>query len=79
VRNSIRDGGNYEPDEPHALANAVRLANAITKIEGVYVGAMDEAETASIVSAGRALFGIDDALLRYLTTYLKERVNERLA
>ena len=79
VRNSIRDAGQFDPVEPHSLANAVRLANAISKLEGVYVGAMDEAETASTVSAGRALFGIDDAQLKYLTTYLKERVNERLA
>lgn len=79
VRNSIRQGDDYDPVEPHSLANAVRLANAITKVEGVYVGAMDEAETASIVSTGRALFGVDDAQLKYLTTYLKERVNERLA
>ena len=79
VRNSIRDGGDYDPAEPHALANAVRLANAVTKVEGVYVGAMDEGETASIVATGRALFGVDDRQLKYLTTYLKERVNERLA
>jgi putative nucleotidyltransferase with HDIG domain len=79
VRNSIRDGGDYDPAEPHALANAVRLANAVTKVEGVYVGAMDEGETASIVATGRALFGVDDSQLKYLTTYLKERVNERLA
>jgi putative nucleotidyltransferase with HDIG domain len=79
VRNSIRDAGQFDPVETHSLANAVRLANAISKLEGVYVGAMDESEIASIVSTGRALFGIDDAQLKYLTTYLKERVNERLA
>jgi putative nucleotidyltransferase with HDIG domain len=79
VRNSIRDAGQFDPVETHSLANAVRLANAISKLEGVYVGAMDESETAAIVSTGRALFGIDDAQLKYLTTYLKERVNERLA
>jgi len=52
VRNAIRDGGDYDPVEPHSLANAVRLANAITKLEGVYVGAMDESETAATVSTG---------------------------
>ena len=79
VGNSIRDGGNYERNEPHALVNAVRLANAITKVEGVYVGAMDEDETAAIVALGRDLFSVDDSQLKYLTTYLKERVSERLA
>jgi putative nucleotidyltransferase with HDIG domain len=79
VRDSIRDAGDYDPVDPHALANAVRLANAVTKVEGVYVGAMDEEETAAIVASGRALFGVDDGQLKYLTTYLKERVNERLA
>ncbi len=79
VSSSIRDAGQYDPGEPHALANAVRLANAITKVEGVYVGAMDEAETTSIVATGRMLFGVDDSQLKYLTTFLRERVNERLA
>ncbi len=79
VRNSIREGGHFEAREPHAMVNAVRLANAITKVEGVYVGAMDEEETASAVSTGRSMFGVDDEQLKYLTTYLKERVNERLA
>lgn len=79
VRNSIRDGGNYEPGDPHALTNAVRLANSITKIEGIYVGAMDEGETVTNVATGRSLFGVDDDQMKYLTTYLKERVNERLA
>ena len=79
VRVSIRDAGDYDPNEPHAMANAVRLANAVTKVEGVYVGTMDEAETAAIVDAGCALFGVDDRQLKYLTTYLKERVSERLA
>jgi putative nucleotidyltransferase with HDIG domain len=79
VRSSIRDSGGYDASEPHSLANAVRLANAMTKIEGVYVGAMDEVETEAIIAAGRALFGVDDRQLKYFTTYLKERVNERLA
>jgi putative nucleotidyltransferase with HDIG domain len=79
VRLSIRDAGVYDTAEPHSTANAVRLANALSKLEGVYVGVMDEAETESLVAAGRALFGLDDARLDFLTTYLKERVNERLA
>jgi len=57
----------------------VRLANAITKVEGVYVGAMDEDETAATVAIGRDLFNVYDSQLKYLTTYLKERVSERLA
>jgi hypothetical protein len=40
---------------------------------------MDEDETAATVAIGRDLFNIDDSQLKYLTTYLKERVSERLA
>jgi hypothetical protein len=31
------------------------------------------------VTTGRMLFGVDDSQLKYLTTFLRERVNERLA
>ena len=79
VRNSIRDGGDYDPVEPHSLANAVRFANALAKQAGVYVGPTDDDEIQSQVFVGQALFAIDEERLKYLTTYLKERVNERLA
>ena len=79
VRLSVRDCGDYDATDPHSLANAVRLANAVTKLEGVFVGPMDQSETEALVFVGRALFGVDDEQMKYLTSYLKERVNERLA
>jgi putative nucleotidyltransferase with HDIG domain len=79
VQLSIRSCDEYDQHQPHSLANAVRLANAIAKREGLYVGAMDEDQVEALVFVGRAFFGLDDQGLDYLTTYLKERVNERLA
>jgi putative nucleotidyltransferase with HDIG domain len=78
IARSIRDSVDYDSGDSHCDANAVRLANALAKREGIYVGEIDEDEVASQIFAGRALFSVDDEQLTYLTRYLKDRVNERL-
>jgi putative nucleotidyltransferase with HDIG domain len=74
----IRDSADYDSADPHSEANAVRLANALAKREGIYVGAVDADEIDSQIFVGRALFAIDDEQMQYLTRYLKERIQERL-
>jgi len=74
----IRDAADYDSSDPHSQANAVRLANALAKREGVYVGSVDSDEIESQIFVGRALFGVDDDQLTYLTRYLKERIAERM-
>ncbi len=78
IGNSIRDSVDYDSSDPHSDANAVRLANALAKREGLYVGAVDEAEIESQIFVGRALFAVSDEQLVYLTRYLKERITERM-
>lgn len=78
IGRSIRDAADYDSTEPHTEANAVRLANALAKREGIYVGDVDDEEIKSQIFVGRALFAVDDEQLQYLTRYLKERVSERL-
>lgn len=78
VRRSISECDDYDSSDTHSTANAIRFANALAKKEGVYVGAVDPEENKSQVFVGRALFGVDDERERDLTTYLKERVNERM-
>jgi putative nucleotidyltransferase with HDIG domain len=79
VRIAIHNCAEYDPGEPCSTANAVRLANALAKSKGVYVGETDAAEVDTLVFVGRTLFGLDEAYLKYVTTYLGERVKERLA
>jgi putative nucleotidyltransferase with HDIG domain len=78
IAHSIRDCVDYDSTDSHCDANAVLLANALAKREGIYVGEIDEDEVASQIFAGRALFSVDDEQLTYLTRYLKDRVNERM-
>lgn len=75
---SIRDAADYDSTDPHSQANAVRLANALAKREGLYVGAVDSEEMEAQIFVGRALFNVDEDQLTYLTRYLKERISERM-
>jgi putative nucleotidyltransferase with HDIG domain len=78
IGHSIRDTADYDSADPHSEANAVRLANAMAKREGIYVGDVDAEEIDSQIFVGRALFSVDDEQFQYLTRYLRERISERL-
>jgi putative nucleotidyltransferase with HDIG domain len=45
----------YEPSTPRSSANVVRLANALAKRAGLYVGAVDNDEIEKVIAAGQAL------------------------
>jgi putative nucleotidyltransferase with HDIG domain len=78
VQRSIHECDDYDSTNTHSTANAVRFANALAKQAGVYVGPTDDDEVRSQVFVGQALFAIDEERVQYLTTFLKERVNERM-
>jgi len=78
VQTAIHNCAEYDPGEPCSTGNAVRLANALAKSQGVSVGPVDQAELKTLIFVGRALFGVDDEYLNGLTTGLRERVVERL-
>ena len=78
VIRSVRDADNYDTTDPGNPANAVRFANALAKLAGVYVGDFDQADLESLVFVGRRLFSFSDSDIDAMTTGLKERVEERL-
>jgi putative nucleotidyltransferase with HDIG domain len=47
-------------DAPCSIVNCVRLANALAKDAGVYVGPIDESELADVMLTGRATLGLSD-------------------
>jgi putative nucleotidyltransferase with HDIG domain len=53
----------YERTTPRASANVVRLANALAKRSGLYVGAVDNDEIEKVIAAGQLLVGIPADIL----------------
>lgn len=61
----------YEDGAPRSVSNCVRLANAIAKKAGVYVGRSDPAEVADLVLAGQVLLALDDTQLDRVRTAMQ--------
>lgn len=74
VGRSIQSCGEYDTAEPRSLANVVRFANALAKKAGVYVGAVDQDEIASLIFVGQQLFDLDAADADSLIEGLHDRV-----
>ena len=74
VCNAIEECGDYDPVDRRSVANVVRLANALAKKEGVYVGPAVPEQEAALVMVGRSLLDVDDAALGRRTVGLRERV-----
>jgi len=78
VVRSVRDADNYDTTDPANPANAVRFANALAKLAGIYVGDFDPEDIDSLVFVGRRLFSFSDEELQSLIGGLRERVEGRL-
>lgn len=74
ITSAIRDCSDYDSANRAAIANIVRLANAIAKQEGFATGAIDKDDVEAMVMVGRSLLGIDEALLGKITAALKTRM-----
>ena len=70
----VKETGEYEKAERHALSNAVSFANALAKKSGIYAGEVDAEDNDAIIMIGRSVIGISDDILRTLTKGLRERV-----
>jgi putative nucleotidyltransferase with HDIG domain len=57
-----------------SCTNLIRYANALTKRQGIYVGAIDAEEVAAVVVEGRRILHLDEATETLLVTGLGERV-----
>jgi putative nucleotidyltransferase with HDIG domain len=79
VVNTVRDLESYDTAQPQNPANAVRLANALTKLAGIYVGGFDAADTGFLVVVGSKHFSLTEPDIEALTNGLRQRVDERMA
>ena len=64
----------YNVERPRCSVNVVRLANALAKREGLYVGKPNEAEMHEAIGAGRTLLGLNDEDLARTCNNLYGRV-----
>jgi putative nucleotidyltransferase with HDIG domain len=76
---AIRALEDFDPSQRQAPANFVRFANAVTKLEGIYVGSVDMEATQALVMIGRSLLGIDDEVVQRMRSDLAERARRRVA
>jgi putative nucleotidyltransferase with HDIG domain len=60
-------------------AAAIALANALTKLAGIYAGDVDADQVEAQILTGRGLFGLSQAQIDDMTETLRDRVEERLA
>jgi len=67
VRRAVRDCSEYDAGDRSSVANVVRLANSVAKLQGVYAGAFDKDDAEAMVMIGRSVVGIDEALLARLS------------
>ncbi|HLK36586.1 MAG TPA: HDOD domain-containing protein [Polyangiaceae bacterium] len=62
----------YDGVERCSIVNCVRLANALAKQAGIYVGPVDERDVAETVRAGQSMLGVSDADLGALRAAMCE-------
>jgi putative nucleotidyltransferase with HDIG domain len=74
VVSAIEDCQAYERDRPRSCANTVRLANALAKRAGLYMGEVDQGELDRVVEAGRSLLGLSEEALAQSCRDLYTRV-----
>jgi putative nucleotidyltransferase with HDIG domain len=77
VGRSIEESVEFDTSEPRSLSNAVRLANALTKLAGLYVGRFDWEEVASMSFVGQQLFVLDDQKVERMMNSVREQLARR--
>jgi putative nucleotidyltransferase with HDIG domain len=78
VVNAIQDCKQYDNDVPRSTANVVRLANALAKRSGLYVGVVAEAAVDQIITTGRLLLKMSQPAVDGLCRDLPGRVSTLL-
>ena len=64
----------YDGGARFSCANLVRYANALTKRQGIYVGAIDAGEVEAVIVEGRRVLSVDETTEAGFLTGLAERV-----
>jgi len=78
VADVIQDSAAYDTGDRFATANLVLLADTLTKREGIYVGAINAEEIEQLLSQGKELLAIDDALVERLVKDLGDKIAGRI-
>jgi putative nucleotidyltransferase with HDIG domain len=76
VQRSVADCGDYDAAERYSVGNIVRFANAMTKQAGLYAGAVDAAETETLVMVGRSIVDVGGDVAQRLASNIRERVKQ---
>ena len=77
VGRSIDECVEFDAQEPRSLSNAVRLANALAKLAGLYVGRFDWEEVAELSFIGQQLFVLDDRIVEQMMNRVREQLARR--
>jgi putative nucleotidyltransferase with HDIG domain len=78
VVKAIEDCADYDSADRKSVANVVRMANAVAKQQGLYVGTFDPEDINALVMIGRSLLGFEDEALVRLAGGLRDKVQGRL-
>jgi putative nucleotidyltransferase with HDIG domain len=78
VIRAIEECRAYDNDQPRSIANVVRLANALAKRSGLYVGQVSEAHLDQIITSGRLLLKMSQPAVDGLCQNISGRVNTLL-
>jgi putative nucleotidyltransferase with HDIG domain len=72
VVRTVSNGSTYDLDETCSVVNCVRLANALTKEAGLYVGAVEADEVTDVLRTGQAVLQLTDEDMDGLRAELKD-------
>jgi putative nucleotidyltransferase with HDIG domain len=78
VIRAIRDCDDYDSSERSSAANAVRLANAIVKEQGIYEGEVNKDDVEAMVMIGQSVLGVDISACRQLVGSVRAAVKAYL-
>jgi putative nucleotidyltransferase with HDIG domain len=78
VVHAIEDCKRYDSDHPRSIANVVRLANALAKRAGLYVGQVSDTALDQIITTGRMLLKMSQPAVDGLCGNLSGRVSTLL-
>jgi len=78
VIKAIRDCEEYDNGDRLSAANAVRLANALVKANGIYEGDVNKDDIQALVMIGQSMLGVDANACRQLVTTAKNSVKNAL-
>lgn len=68
---AVKDCVEFDPVDRLSASNAVRVANALAKREGVYAGEFDADQIETVLMIGRSLLGLDDNAISSLCEALR--------